>query len=247
MDIKDRVLKMRRDGDHFDPVPNLDKRITSAEGSFILELWDRVTPINGVSAEIVLSRPDVPDVGYIYLVKDSSGKVIIFQPHLPGAEGYIPMSEEQALEHGGNHRDEMIAQMIFSQILADEEPVLDELEQAKKEKIEEIQRASDHFFGKLQKGYTLGEISSFERQKSGARDILAGKLETEDAVYVASLAAVRQAGGDAKTDAAVLAGKIMKNAIAAEQAIVAILGHQQGLEVKAREAKTPEELETIVW
>ena len=157
------------------------------------------------------------------------------------------MSEDQALEHGGNHRDEMIAQMVFSQILADEEPILSELEQARADKIDEIQRASNAMFQKMQGGYTQGEIFSFERQKSGARDILAGKVDTEDAVYVASLAAFRQAGGDAKTDATVLAGKIMKNALAAEQAIVAILGHQQGLEVKAREAKTPEELEGIAW
>lgn len=121
------------------------------------------------------------------------------------------------------------------------------LNTAREQKAQEIRQASDALFTSLQAGYTLGEVASFERQKSGAKAILAGDLKSEDAQYVASLASVRQAGGDKKIDPATLAGKIMKNALAAEQAIVAILGHQQGLEVKAREAKTLEELEAILW
>lgn len=128
-----------------------------------------------------------------------------------------------------------------------EEEVARILSSAQEQKAQEIRQMSDDLFVSLHEGYTLGEVASFERQKSGARDILAGKVDTEDAVYVANLADVRQAGGDAKTDATVLAGKIVKNALAAEQAIVSILGHQQGLEVKAREASTLEELEAIVW
>jgi hypothetical protein len=37
------------------------------------------------------------------------------------------------------------------------------------------------------------------------------------------------------------------NALTAEQAIVSIVGKQQGLEVLARLATTPEQLENIVW
>lgn len=241
------ILKMRRAEDRFDAVPNLDQRIESMSKKLTTEIWDRKSPINGVKAEDILKRNDVSEDGAIYLVKDSSGRVIIFQPHEPGTAGFVPMNETAAMEYAEGRKAEMVASAVHSQLLAEEIPVLSELEQARADKIDEIQRASNAMFQKMQGGYTQGEISSFERQKCGARDILAGKLETKDAVYVASLASVRQAGGDAKVDPTILAGKIMKNALAAEQAIVAMLGHQQGLEVRAREAKTLEELEEILW
>ena len=247
MDIKTMILKMRRADNRFDDVPDLDQRIVDTEKELVTEIWDRKSPINGVKAEDILKRNDVPEGGAIYIVKDSSGKVIVFQPHEPGVSGIVPMNEETAMGYAEGHKAEMVAWAVHSKLLAEEIPILSELEQARADKIDEIQRASNAMFQKMQGRYTQGEVSSFERQKSGAKDILAGDLKSEDAQYVASLAAVRQAGGDAKTDAAVLAGKIMKNATAAEQAIVAILGHQQGLEVKAREAKTPEELEAILW
>jgi hypothetical protein len=44
-----------------------------------------------------------------------------------------------------------------------------------------------------------------------------------------------------------LAGRIAANAAAAAQATIAILGLQQGLEVRARNAETVEELEAITW
>lgn len=140
-----------------------------------------------------------------------------------------------------------VATAMYPVLKCSEEEVAGILASAQEQKAQEIRQTSDDLFMSLHTGYTLGEVASFERQKCGARDILAGKVDTEDAIYVASLAAVRQAGGDAKIDPTTLAKKIMANALAAEQAIVAILGHQQGLEVRAREAKTPEELEAIVW
>lgn len=127
------------------------------------------------------------------------------------------------------------------------EEIAEILKSAREVKVAEIQQASDSLFVALHEGYTLGEVASFDRQKSGARDILSGKLESEDALYVASLASVRQAGGDKMIDPTGLAKKIMANATAAEQATVMLLGHQQGLEVLAREANTLEELEAIVW
>jgi hypothetical protein len=96
-------------------------------------------------------------------------------------------------------------------------------------------------------GYTVGEVQSFEQQRRGAVDILAGNTETEDAQYVAALAAARAAAGDSSITALELAGRIAANAAAAAQATIAILGLQQGLEVRARAATTPEELEGIVW
>lgn len=247
MDIKAMILKMRRAENRFDDVPDLDKRIECASNELTTEIWDRKSAINGVKAEDILKRNDIPEGGAIYLVKDSSGRVIIFQPHEPKTAGFVPMDEKTAIGYAENHKAEMVASAVHSQLLAEEIPVLSELEQARADKIDEIQRASNAMFQKMQGGYTQGEVSSFERQKCGARDILAGKLETEDALYVASLAQIRQAGGDQSMTPLILAQKIAANATAAEQATVMILGKQQGLEVKAREAKTLEELEAILW
>jgi len=46
---------------------------------------------------------------------------------------------------------------------------------------------------------------------------------------------------------AAFATRILANAQEAEQATLAIIGKQQGLEVQARLATTPEQLENIVW
>ena len=124
---------------------------------------------------------------------------------------------------------------------------VDKFAQAKERKIREIQQASNSSIGSMTAGYTVGEVQSFEQQRRGAVDILAGNTETEDAQYVAALAVARAAAGDEGMTTLELAGRIAANAAAAAQATIAILGLQQGLEVRARAATTPEELEGIVW
>ena len=121
------------------------------------------------------------------------------------------------------------------------------VEELRAEKISEIQQASNSAIAAMTAGYTVGEVQSFEQQRRGAADLLAGNTETEDAQYVAALAAARAAAGDSSITALELAGRIAENAAAAAQATIAILGMQQGLEVRARAATTPEELEGIVW
>ena len=121
------------------------------------------------------------------------------------------------------------------------------MEELRAEKISEIQQASNSAIATMTAGYTVGEVQSFEQQRRGAADLLAGNTETEDAQYVAALATARAAAGDEGMTALELAGRISANAAAAAQATIAILGMQQGLEVRARAATTPEELEAITW
>jgi hypothetical protein len=121
------------------------------------------------------------------------------------------------------------------------------MEELRAEKIHEIQQASNSAIASMTAGYTVGEVQSFEQQRRGAADLLAGNTGTEDAQYVAALAVARAAAGDEGMTALELAGRIAANAAAAAQATIAILGLQQGLEVRARAATTPEELEAIVW
>lgn len=121
------------------------------------------------------------------------------------------------------------------------------LDAAKVAKIAEIQAASNAAIAQLESGYTQGEVKSFDRQRQGALDILAENTTTADAQYVAALAVARAAAGDSSITALELAGRIAANAAVAAQATVAILGLQQGLEVRARAATTPEEVEAIAW
>ena len=121
------------------------------------------------------------------------------------------------------------------------------------EKIAYIQNESNNAINAITAGYTVGERESFAQQKKGAEDILAARSSVE-ATYVTILADTRVASGDTILGAlegaeryAAFAQRILANAQEAEQATLAIIGKQQGLEVLARLATTPEQLENIVW
>lgn len=129
-------------------------------------------------------------------------------------------------------------------------PTLDEL---KAEKTAYIQQQSNAAVNALKAGYTIGEIESFAQQKKGALDIKAG-VESEEATYVKTLADIRVDNGDVILGALIgadrytaFADKILANALAAEQATIAILGKQQGLEMQVRLASSKEQLDAIVW
>lgn len=121
------------------------------------------------------------------------------------------------------------------------------LADAKAVKIAGIQAASNAAIAALESGYTQGEIKSFDRQRQGAIDILAGNTETADAQYVAALAAARTAAGDTECTTAWLAQRIKDNADATAAYTIAILGKQQGLEARVRAAQTVEDVEAVAW
>ena len=120
------------------------------------------------------------------------------------------------------------------------------LEAVRTQKILEIQQASNAAIAAITAGYTVGEVQSFDRQRAGAIDYLAG-VETTDAQYVAALAAARAQAGDLECTAAWLAQRIKDNADTAAAYTIAILGKQQGLEARVRGAQTVAEVAAIVW
>ena len=121
------------------------------------------------------------------------------------------------------------------------------LSDAKAAKIAEIQTASDAAIAMLEAGYTQGAIKSFDRQRQGTIDFLAGNTTTADAQYVAALAAARTAAGDAECTTAWLAQRIKDNADTAAAYTIQILGKQQGLEATVRAAETVEAVEAVEW
>lgn len=123
------------------------------------------------------------------------------------------------------------------------------------EKIAYIQTMSNSAINAITAGYTIGERESFAQQKKGAEDIILDTyVDTVEAAYVRQLADIRVSNGDtilgaleAEDRYRAFAQRILSNAHEAEQATLAIIGKQQGLEVRARLATTPEQLENIVW
>ena len=85
---------------------------TEETSRFAVELWDRQTPINGVPAERIIARDDVPDEGDIYLVY-RDGQLVIFQPHDPNG-GPIPTGQGQAV--ADTHVAAMAADAALSRV-----------------------------------------------------------------------------------------------------------------------------------
>jgi hypothetical protein len=73
--------------------------VAEAKQRYRVELWDRVTPVNGVpAAEILAARQDIPDGGVVYLIYRDD-QVLYFQPHAPGQAGIVPMTDADALQY----------------------------------------------------------------------------------------------------------------------------------------------------
>ncbi len=116
----------------------------------------------------------------------------------------------------------------------------------KERKKAEIIAYYDNILGLVKKGYSQGEIDTWDLQLRGAEDILAGKLDTSPAQFVISLANARVAAGDTEMTPAVLAERISANAAKAASLQSPVMG-KQGAEWKlADEATTEEELAAIV-
>lgn len=125
-----------------------------------------------------------------------------------------------------------------------EAPTLDELKATRAADIRSI--ASIKALA-LEEGYSLGEVHSFEQQYQGARDVLAGNNNTVAAQFVISLAVKRSEVGGVEMAAEELAQMIINNYTVAKECIVLILGIQQGLETKIRNATTSEQVSSVTW
>lgn len=99
----------------------------------------------------------------------------------------------------------------------------------KTRKIAEINAYYDGYMSNIKKGYSQGEVDTWDTQRFGAADILAGNTMTDEAKWVVNLAAGRSAAGGVTITAEQLAQKITANVAAASALQLACLGLQQGL------------------
>ncbi len=104
----------------------------------------------------------------------------------------------------------------------------------------------DGIMAQAKQGYSGGEIDTWDIQRKGAADILAGNTSTTEAQFVATLAANRSAASGQTITAVYLAQRIQANVAAAQALNLAALGKQQGQYDLASAATTEAELDAIV-
>lgn len=78
---------------------------TSIREQYVLALWDKVSPINGITPEQILT--DVPSGGEVVLIF-VNGKLNIMQKHDPSQSGFVAMDAELATEIGNSIIDNLI-------------------------------------------------------------------------------------------------------------------------------------------
>lgn len=81
-----------------------------------VRVWDRRSPVNGASADYLLSRGDVPPTGDVYLL-ERGGTVVGFQPHEPDRAGVVAIPAGQGPARGAAHADRIAADNAAAEVL----------------------------------------------------------------------------------------------------------------------------------
>lgn len=108
----------------------------------------------------------------------------------------------------------------------------------------EIWDAGDQILAAVKAKYTEAEIESWSKQEQGAKDIRAGNVETEAAIFVTTIAQNRG------IDVSILVNKILNNVATYGALSAKVIGEQQRLDdlIKMAEANNDSDmLETITW
>lgn len=95
---------------------NLTEIETPIRSRFRVELWDGVSPINGVSAEDIKNNPDFPKdpdaKGYFIYIDDN---LVYFQYHT--INGKLPITDMNWQEESNKHVDQLVQQMVQQEIV----------------------------------------------------------------------------------------------------------------------------------
>ena len=118
------------------------------------------------------------------------------------------------------------------------EPTLEEMKAVKRA---EIWGAGDAILAQVKANFTGAEIESWSKQEEGAKDIQAGKTDTEAALFVAAIATQR--GIETST----LVTKILGNVATYGALSSTVIGEQQRLDDLIKAASTSADLNAIVW
>lgn len=91
--------------------------ITEEDARYTAELWDGSSDINGVSPVVVRKKFNIKPDTACYLVRDTEGKVIVFQPFKPGVGGSQPMTRSEAEDYSQDARQNMVNSRATQRIM----------------------------------------------------------------------------------------------------------------------------------
>lgn len=113
---EDRGNKKPISADKLDAI-NIEDIQNELENRWSYEVWDKVSPINGVEANRVLERHSyITDDMEVYLIREGD-RVIYFQPHVPGVEGIQKMKKNDVKTHAENHKDSVIDEQVIQRVI----------------------------------------------------------------------------------------------------------------------------------
>lgn len=97
---------------------NQNAILAAEKAKITVEVWDGVSDIQGIPAAHWSEAGELPPGGHMYLLREvATGLVLRAQPHAPQGIGRAPMSPEQAIAFGTQHRDDAAAQGARAAIL----------------------------------------------------------------------------------------------------------------------------------
>lgn len=156
----------------------------------------------------------------------------VFNPQIKA----IKLSDKVELREDGKYYQEWILTDI-------------PLNTVKANKTQEIHEHSNELVAELEKGYTAGEVKTFEQQYLGAKDIQDGNKNTKNALFVIAILKGRLGIEDEPTDEqmALFSQLIINNYTTATTRTAKIIVKQQKLEIDIINATTAQEVADIVW
>ena len=81
------------------------------KNKYTYKIWDKETPVNGISADRLRQINPIPGDGEAYIIFNPKKQPIVFQWHNPLVEGIVPMTETEAIEFGAKAVEELNASL----------------------------------------------------------------------------------------------------------------------------------------
>lgn len=94
---------------------NISSLEDAQRGRFRYEIWDKESPINGVSAESIIKSRNYKIVGAYLIYVDE--KLVYFQDHKPNEEGYVSMTKKEANNIAQNFIDKKVQENVDNFII----------------------------------------------------------------------------------------------------------------------------------
>lgn len=100
--------------DEFMNLYSFDEFYNQELSKFDYQIWDRQSPINGISANIILSKYPYADV--IYLIY-YDGALMYLQPHKPFVSGFVPVTSDEVDLIAQNHIKQIAEQFAVQKYI----------------------------------------------------------------------------------------------------------------------------------